>query len=272
MWLDGEWTWSSFKAYLDAAKALPGFADAKLLSGQAAEFTLGFVSAQGGCFVHPFTNSLMWANESTVSIIDELKTMFDNGYIDNDISDVSSSFLSGSSLFATGELWFLKNETRFSSSLPFEIGAVPYPVADGDGLTKSNFQIPVYGNRNAFAIANVEDGENGLDSKTLFNILYDLQRGIMHAEMIPEDDYRLWLESKFEAQLYVDAIMSVQDPKYQYFEKIFMASVTAGGGSHYGPNGIYQHLNGIITNPTGNTRMELEDAQTVYETILADFK
>jgi hypothetical protein len=215
----------------------------------------------------------MWTNNNVLSIASELKAMFDKKYIDATTDDMSPSFLAGDSLFATGGLWFVGNATRFSSDLPFEIGAVPYPVADDAAQTWSSYKVPVYAS-SAYAIANVEIGLNGINSKVLFNILDDITRGIVlpDNELTPDEAYRLWLETKFDTPLYVDTIMSVQDLKYQYFEKIFLVSSTVGNGSHYNGLGMYPILNGIITKPERDPRTELDAITGAYEAVLADFK
>jgi hypothetical protein len=274
MWLNHRWTWTNFKAYLDLAKTRYQFtsSDYKLLSGMPTESLIGFTAAQGGNFVDPATNNLTWTSSKALGIAGDLKTMFSKGYIDSETKDISTSFKNGKALFSTGSLWFLGDDQYFSYSLPFSIGAVPYPVADGDAQTLATYKIPVYGS-DAFAVANVQNGLNGLNSKILFNILDDLQRGLTLDYGLTQDEmYEMWLQTKFDSMYYVDAVMSVRDPKYQYYEKIFTASMTVGGGSQFGPNAMYNVLNGIITRPERNPLTELEAIRRYYETVLENLK
>lgn len=272
MWLDGEWNWSNFVEYLDDARNSSQWNSSYVqMSGQQTEMLIGVVSARGGKFVLPQNNLLLWTTEDVLEPIDQLKALYNKGYIEKANHDVSSKFATGNAIFATGGLWFVGSEMRFASSFGFEIGAVPYPVADGDEGVLAKYSVPVYAS-SAFAVANVQNGENGLNSEVLFNILDDLySRFESPAEDIdPDEAYELWLETKFSNQLYIDAIMSVQDPKYQYFEKIFLASMSAGaqGASHYGGDALYPKINGIFAG--NDARSVFEEITVLYQGILAD--
>jgi hypothetical protein len=230
---------------------------------------VGAVAARGGRVVLP-NNLILWTTEVVLNPLDELIKLYNKGYIDTENYNESTKFNSGNAIFSTGSL----NEFglgEWSTSKKFEIGVVPYPVADGDELALQDYLIPIYGSK-AFAVANVQNGENGLNSEVLFNILDDLYSRFENPadEINPQEKYWLWLESIFDNERYVDSIISVQDLKYQYFEKIILASMAAGaqGTSHYGGDALYPKINGIFAG--NDARSVFEEITVLYQGILAD--
>jgi len=118
-------------------------------------------------------------------------------------------------------------------------------------------------------IANIQNGQNGLNSEILFNILYDLYMGLKPANvgMTSDDVYRTYLEARFDDDLYVDAIMSVQNPTKQYFELILVVSMSIGNGSHWtnSTTGFYPMFNRIVyLYQTNNARSVLESVADAY--------
>ena len=74
--------------------------------------------------------------------------------------------------------------------------------------------------------------------------------------------------TKFDHEIYADVIMSVQGKTY--FELLDLISMTAGGGSHFGPNGFWVLASKICSNSTISAATELNSIQPAYEQALRD--
>ena len=269
LWLDGQWDWSTFMALLAQAKNSPALAGKYPFGGDSAEVVMGMVTSHGYNFINPVNYQLLLASPNVYGIVEKVQSIKSLGYWEPAPEQtVSSDFKSGNTLFHSGDLWFLGSSMRFSNDITFEIGAVPYPTRDGDAQDKLFHKLPILG-LDTMGIANITSGQNGLNSEILFNILYDLYMGMRPANegMTNDEVYRTYLEGKFDSELYVDAIMSVQEPTKQYFELVHVVSMSIGNGSHWtnSTTGFYPLMNRIVYNPaTQNARVALEAVAQAY--------
>ena len=274
LWLDNEWTWSAFKGLLSQAQALFDQAEAAgsdkkyAMGGDYFEIAQGFVSARGGAFVK--SGVVLLDNQIVVNVYNDLQEI-DDLYWEPSGSTVSSAeFNNGLVLFNSGSMWFYGSSDRWPSTLDFEISAVPYPRMDED-VNLDSYKVPI-GYESMYAIRNVSNGANGLNSAILFNIMDDLQNGLKPesaATIIdPTEKYKAYLEARLATAESVEAIMSIQTAKgLTYFEMIGVVSMSLGDGSHYGPYGIYPLTGSIIKN-TNNDKIpvtELGSLRPIYQ-------
>jgi|GEM_PF-1201246 len=275
LWLDGEWTWTNFMNLLQAAHTSPALSGKYAFGGDSGEVVMGMVTSHGYTFINPVNYQLLLASPNVYGVVEKVQSIKAAGYWEPSPNQtVSNDFKSGNTLFSSGDLWFLKNSMRFSQDITFEIGAVPYPTRDGDGVDKLFHKLPILG-LDTMGIANIQNGQNGLNSEILFNILYDLFMGMKPANvgMSSDEIYRTYLESKFDDDLYVDAIMSVQEPTKQYFELVHVVSMSIGNGSHWtnSTTGFYPLMNRIVyLYATNNARASLEAVADAYRNELVN--
>ena len=136
LWFKGEWTWSTFDQWVRDAQI-------KLAAGEYAldfashYFIEGAAPAKGTQMVNKTRGTLNFTKGAVTSIIYEMKGYYEDGYWDkaHGVQDVSTNFKQGKTLLHSGQLWFLKESTRFTPAeeeggIQFKIGMVPYPMAD----------------------------------------------------------------------------------------------------------------------------------------------
>lgn len=272
LWNEGKWDYAKFVEFADAAKAQLGD-ESTVLSGEYVRMAQGFLAASGGRFVDAETNTVLLTNQKTLDTFNNLKNLYAKGQIDkaSGSNDVSDKFREGKAIFNTGSLWFLSSTLRFKDQCDFKISVVPYPTAEGDGAAKETFQIPM-GYEATWAFQPVENGENGLSTKVLLNMLDDLFAAVppesKTTSLDKEAKYRAFLAKRIDSEASVNALMSVQASKYQYLDLLELVSMTAGEGSHYKLNGFW--LNFPSLKEDGDPASQLAALQPIYQKTLEE--
>ena len=274
LWLKGEWTVSKLAEWAEKTqKALPS--DHYALDIGYPEFAIGLVASSGNRFVSLNPQRVNFLDDNITSCFKTIQTLYSSGYYnDHGVSDVTGEFTEGRSVLTSGQFWFIKASDRFNAKVNgLRIGIVPYPAADGDnivvetssdieealigangealmkdgeyvtGLDLENaaFRVP-YTSTSCFSILDHAGGKNGINAEIVASILVDLYAGVgkdpnQTQEITEEQGFRIYLESLFDREVDVDVVMSVYDRTY--FEIFEAVSMTAGGNSHYGPNGFW---------------------------------
>lgn len=272
-----------------------------------AEFIIG-ATAASGVKIATSRPSLSLTSPQVINKVTQIQSLRQTAaYESRGVEDVAISFLEGRTAIVHGDLWFINDPSRFDpAQCTFSIGAVPYPAADGQGgvpittfdaseaildsndeplelsagtgeyisgldLSASSFLVP-YTSTACDSVLDTENGKQGINNKIIFAIMYDLYSGLGPdpdvAQVSEDEAYRNWLLTKFDHELYADVIMTVQDKTY--FELLDLISMTAGGGSHFGPDGFWLLASKICTNGTVSAATELNSVQPRYEQALRD--
>ena len=136
MYFKGEWRWSNFDSWVKDAQVKLTEGEYAIDSGYA-EFIIGASPAQGNQLVNASKGTIMFTKSAVTSIIDKMKAYYSGGYwnVKHGVSDVTNEFINGKTLLHSGDLWFLKEETRFTSAINFKIGVVPYPMDDNTTIS-----------------------------------------------------------------------------------------------------------------------------------------
>ena len=125
LWFTGKWTWSNFEEWvIDAQSRLAD--NEYALDFTAADFIINAAPAQGTKMVNENRGTLNFTKGAVTSIIDKMKDYYRDGYWDkaHGVQDVSYNFIEGHTLLHTGNLWFLKDSTRFAPS--YEDGGIQF--------------------------------------------------------------------------------------------------------------------------------------------------
>ena len=272
-----------------------------------AEFIIG-ATAASGVKISTSRPSLGLTSPEVINKVTQIQSLRStSAYEPRGVEDVATSFVQGRSAIVHGDLWFIDDASRFDpAQCTFSIGAVPYPTADGQGgtpittfdsneaildandnplelvkdsgeyikgldLSNSSFLIP-YTSTSCYSVLDTKNGKQKIDNKIIFAVMYDLYDGLGAdpdvAEVEEDEAYRNWLLTKFNHEIYADVIMSVQGKTY--FELLDLISMTAGGGSHFGPNGFWVLASKICSNSTISAATELNSIQPAYEQALRD--
>lgn len=313
LWLSGEWNWSKFESWTQTGQT--NLTTGQVIDAGAAEFLIGAVASSGNQMVDSLSGTVMMVKSSVTTVFDKMQTLYSGGYWNkgHGTNDVTGDFLQGKTIMATGDLWFLKEATRFDpQQITFEIGVVPYPVSDSDGITaytepytysdsegneievneplktrdgevlknstgdevygvnleSSSFQLPYTGS-SCYAILNFENGNNGINSEIVFNIVNDLfgkEPDDPNQQILSDDNaYRSYLEGKLDNAIDIEVIMSTQNSSY--FELIEILSMTVGNGSHFGPDAFWPLASSILSTNV-NAATKLREVETKYKNAL----
>lgn len=305
LWLKGEWTTTKFDQWVRTAQTALGDGKYALDMGFA-ESTIGMVAAAGNKMASVNPPRIYFQSESVTSIFERIQGYYQGGfYSSRGTQDVSPFFSGGNSLLHHGDLWFMKNNTRFDpGTMQFTIGVVPYPAADGEGgipvtttdvrnaisvgdgeylrdsggsyitsvdMSMSSFQVPFTGT-SCYSMLNVTNAKNGMNYTIATHILHDLLSGIGDdpnkiTNLTEEEAYRNYLETRFDRDIDVEVIMSVQD--CTYFEILEILSMTVGDGSHFGPD-AYWPLCASICKGSDSARTKLTEVLEKYKQAMRD--
>ncbi len=143
----------------------------------------------------------------------------------------------------------------------------------GLDLSESSFTIPFTGT-GCYSIMNYANGANGINSLILFSILHDLIGGLGKNPNIPtqltaDEGYRIYLEKKLDAEIFVDVVMSCQSDQLSYYEVMETLSMTVGNGSHFGPNAFWPLCTSMMTSDD-TPQVVLKSVQAIYQAALEE--
>ena len=305
LWMKGEWTMSKFSNWVKDAQTKLSKGEYVLDMGFA-ESIIGLTASTGNQMSNVQPPRIFLTNNQVTDRISFLQEAYASGlYYGRGVQDVSPGFQAGSTILHHGDLWFLKESTRFNPLvMTFKIGVVPYPTADGQGgtpittkdvskaikldgdkyltdangdyietvdMSESTFQIPFTGT-SCYAVLNIENGKNGINAKVIMNILHDLVAGLGDdpnntVNLTADESYRNSLELKLDREIDIEVIMSCQDNTY--FELMELLSMTVGGGSHFGDGGFWP-LAASIVKKTDSPVTALSEVLPKYKQAMRD--
>lgn len=144
----GKWNWSEFKAYVNEASAVLGEGET-VLSGKESGLFYGMVNAAGVSLVDPLNMSLNFDHPHAVGAAHLLREIVqvENMWGTSAFDQHNTSFMTGKSLMATAEYWFLKDSGRFPIDMwgdgTTHYGYVPFPYPDN--MTKADTRVSYQG-------------------------------------------------------------------------------------------------------------------------------
>ena len=269
LWTKGEWTWSSFKDLLASAKKSFDTANEEkwAFDGEYYEVVKGLVASRGGQMVKD--GQVLLDDEIVVEVYEDLREI-ETLYWYPRNSSIQLGFIEGDSLFHTGKTEYINGNKWRDSKIDFEISIVPYPRSDDDPELKK-YKVP-YSYEKMFVIPTLTANENGLSESILFNILDDINNGLIPDDRptapVVNDKYYNYLSEKITSKKSIDSIMSVvfeYGKNMFYLEQIDVLSATMGEGSHYSLNGIYPQSSIIIVRKNSVPKEILKELQPVYQ-------
>lgn len=151
-----------------------------------------------------------------------------------------------------GSLWFINADNRWGG-LPFELGFVPYPVADdftGDYVSAVS----------GVALMTVASGMSAEREELVFQVWNELQLWKTGSELT--DSFELSLLTKFDDELYIEAYLEVYD-------KTYLDLINAIGISAYGEDGWVRNINTGIRE--GTARTVVDQIKPIYEAALDEY-
>lgn len=274
LWNKGEWTWSNFLDLVEQAQSQfdqEGRGIKWALDAEPYILSKGLLSASG--MKLSSDDKVLIAGEEQQKMYKKFQEM-ENLYWITGGSVLGWPFRDGFALFSTGELSYCNNPLIWPETLHFEISAVPYPRSDED-QNLDEYQIPIT-TGDMYTIRNVKQGENGITSEILFNILDDLNNGLKPTEktekLTKAKYYEKYIEERITSSESKKALINLvnSDKDYTYLEMMDVLSLTLGNGTHYSTNGIYPEISKLIINNNQDLDVEeeLKRLQEIYQKVL----
>lgn len=152
-----------------------------------------------------------------------------------------------------GDLWFVTSDARWGG-LTFDIGYVPYPVADDFDV--EDYSQPISG----VALMTLASGMTSEREELVFTVWNELQ--LFDDDATAALKFRLALVTKFDSINSVDAYMEVYD-------KVYLDVVNAIGISAYSENGWTRNI--ITAIKDGTSRTVVDQIRPTYERALEDY-
>ncbi len=210
MYLDGEWSWSTFKAWaLQAKTALA--ADEAVLGGYPGILSENLLPLNGADFLDEDRGRILFHSDAAMETYAFVKELYDAQLFEaSPAYDAGSvEWKTGKVIFHPGEFWFVNADNRWKGNLNFELGFVPYPMSDAYKASGKPYRSPVQGP----SLPVMAGGMTQERKELVFKVWWDMQRRIPKEQA--QAEYRILLESRFEKTIYVDAFLSISDCAYR---------------------------------------------------------
>lgn len=247
-WLDGEWTWDDFEAYVDAAQTAlaskGGTEDGYYaMGGIPAVWAQHMIPANDGYLINPDTKRVAFDQTSGLQTFSKLSELYNKNLweITPEFDAGSANWKMGKILLHPGELWFLNADNRWGL-LQFDLGFVPYPL--GNNLTKDDYKTGK-DSMQLYAVSGGYDDPDGLNQENIFRIWNDLQIWQTYDEVV--ENFEFTLISRYDDQDSIDAHIEVLNQIY--VEQIFNLGISG----HNADNGWYIVANNAIREGDANT-------------------
>lgn len=256
LFLDDEWDWSRFEQWAtDVQTALDGQDDEMYaLGGMLSYYAKYMITLNGGSLINKQTGQVGFAQAPALETYQFLTNLYEKN-----VFEPSPQYDAGSPMWQSGKvalhpgsLWFVTADNRWGT-IPFELGFVPYPVADD---YTDEYVTPISG----LAIMSLASGMEPEREELVFTVWNALQLWKTDAE--EATDFEMTLLTKFDKQIYVDAYMEIYD-------NVYLDITNAIGISAYGENGWVANINGAIRD--GEARTAVDTIRPIYQAALEDY-
>ena len=259
LFLDGEWTWSRFESWATQVQTLLFDPDDEryALGGVFSYYVENMVPLNGGRLINLNTGRVNFHLNPALETYTFLQSLFNGGLFEPTPAYDAGSPLwqAGKVAMHPGQLWFVTADNRWGG-LNFELGFVPYPMADEyDG----EYASPVSG----VALYHVASGMTPEREQFVFTVWNALQLWKTETEL--DEEFELSLLTRFDEEIYVEAYMMI-------FDKTYLEVINALGISPYSPGvGFRATINAAIRNTTEDPRSAVDAIRPIYQAALDDY-
>lgn len=253
---NGEWTWSKFEQWADAAKAaLPSLGDDyKVLGGVRAVYAENMIPLNGGSLINALSGRVAFHQTPALETYSFLHGLYNKGLFEGTGTYDAGSPLwqSGKVVIHPGSFWFLNAENRWKN-LAFDLGFVPYPSSD---TYTGDYVSPIGG----VAVYTLASGLSETKEALAFQVWNEIQMWKTNTEL--SDEFYATLVQRFNDEASIDAYLNI-------FDKTTLDLTGALGISRFAANGWYGAANLAISN--GDARGEMDKIRPAYEDALATY-
>lgn len=256
LYLDGNWNWSTFETWATSVQtaldAQPD--DMYALGGMPSYYAEHMIPLNGGSLINKTTETVGFAKKPALDTYSYLSNLWSKGLFEpNGSYDAGSpDWQGGKVVMHPGDLWFVKSDARWGG-LTFEIGYVPYPVADD---FTGDYAQPITG----VALMTIASGMSPEREELVFKVWNELQ--IFETDEEAALSFEITLKTKFDDQSYVDAYM-------ENYDKVYLDIINAIGVGAYSENGWNRNIN--IGIKEGTSRTVVDTIEPIYNDYLDDY-
>lgn len=220
LWLNGNWNETKFNEWVQTAQDSLKEGE-HVLDIDYATYSIGATAAKGSIMVD-YKGVLNLTRGSVVNVFNQLQNFYKTG-CDMACGELYN-FELGKTLIRTGNLNLLNN-----SEFEFEVGLVPYPIADNQteffdkeniDYSKTNFKIP-YTKSTCYAFLDFQFTESGMTPNIAFNIMYDLESGMIETVLKPKEEV-YYTDVQLNNQ---SVLRSVSNPNFMQYDGIEMVII-----------------------------------------------
>ena len=256
LYLAGDWNWTEFETWATEVQTQLSAQgdDMYALGGMLSYYATNMIPLNGGSLINATTARVSFAQKPALDTYDYLSNLYNKGLFElsPQYDAGSPEWMAGKVAMYPGSLWFVTASNRWGM-LPFELGFVPYPVADD---FTGEYVSPVYG----VALMSVASGMDAEREELVFQVWNELQLWKTDAE--ETDAFELTLLTKFDEEMYIEAYLEI-------FDKTYLDLINAIGISAYSENGWGRNINGAIKE--GTSRTIVDQIKPIYETALDEY-
>jgi maltose-binding protein MalE len=256
LYLSGDWDWSTFETWATSVQVqLSGQGDDMYaLGGILSYYAQNMIPLNGGSLINAQTGRVAFSQKPALDTYDFLSNLYSKGLFElsPQYDAGSPEWMAGKVAMHPGELWFLTASNRWGS-LPFELGFVPFPVADD---FTGEYISPV----NGVALLVMATGMSPEKEELVFQVWNEIQLWKTDEELA--SDYELILLTKFDESIYVEAYLEIYDKIY--FDLIAAMSISAFAADSWNIN-----INSGIRE--GTSRTVVDQIKPIYEAALDDY-
>lgn len=256
LYLAGEWNWTKFETWATEVQTQLSAQgdDMFALGGMLSDYAMNMIPLNGGSLINAQTGRIAFSQVPALDTYDYLNNLYNKGLFElNPQYDAGSpEWMAGKVAVYPGSLWFINADNRWGG-LPFELGFVPYPVADdftGDYVSAVS----------GVALMTVASGMSAEREELVFQVWNELQLWKTGSELT--DSFELSLLTKFDDELYIEAYLEVYD-------KTYLDLINAIGISAYGEDGWVRNINTGIRE--GTARTVVDQIKPIYEAALDEY-
>jgi len=256
LYLNGEWNWTTFETWAtDVQTQLSAQGDDMYaLGGILSYYAQNMIPLNGGSLINADTGRVAFAQKPALDTYDYLSNLYNKGLFElNPQYDAGSpEWMAGKVAMHPGELWFVSADNRWGS-LPFELGFVPFPVADD---YTGEYISPV----NGVALLVMASGMTPEREELVFQVWNAIQLWKTDIELA--DDYELILMTKFDDEIYVESYLDIYD-------KIYFDLISAMSVGSFSQDSWNININAGIKD--GTSRTVVDQIKPIYEAALDDY-
>lgn len=260
LWNKGEWTWSKFEQFADAAKNKAVAEGTAVLGSHPSLYAANLIPLNGGSIASLKDQRIGMADTEASETYTYLERLYSKGLFETDpnYDKGSTAWGNGQVLFHPGSLWFVKADNRWGDYdfvKQGHIGVVPYPMPDGSD--KSKYVKPL-GGEAIYTIAS--NPKNKAKEELSYRVWNEIQLWATDEE--GEDTFRDVLDGIFSDPKWVDVYMETSKNVYfDIHEDI--------GISSYQPDAWQSRVNAGIRN--GDTISRLSEILPTYQKAMEDY-